>query len=205
MDYKSAVILHFCTFTRQGLVEQLNTLSADHRIIGCFGQMQEYSDHMHIHGQTGLLIIGLQGNDYTLGDSLSLITDKLRVQHPHCRVILMADGKQITLLQDYLCRLENVAAVVDNKATLEQLRPHLHSVLKARPALPRVQDVTRELLTPREHKILSGLLRNKSIPLICRNMEIQRKAVSHYKRSALGKLGLKSLNPLLLNSRSSSC
>lgn len=54
-------------------------------------------------------------------------------------------------------------------------------------------------LSQRELSVLRFLLKGKSITRIALRLGLNYKTVSHHKRSALVKLGVNSLQPLLLN------
>ncbi|WP_244942321.1 helix-turn-helix domain-containing protein [Yersinia rochesterensis] len=56
------------------------------------------------------------------------------------------------------------------------------------------------VLSKRERTVLALLLQGKSNNAIADHLQLSNKTISYHKRSALGKLGIPTLQPMLMNS-----
>ncbi|QHB32689.1 response regulator transcription factor [Yersinia canariae] len=198
MEDKLAIIQHPCSFTRFSLERILKKLlmSESVDIVASVGSLTDCYDNLVKFPATHLAILSLRGEDYTSGDSLSLVVDWLRIHRPNCRVIVIADEFCVDLLTQYFCGVEQVYAVIAQNASLSQFVTQLNRAFSSSTILTKKRPC---LLSKRERTVLALLLQGKSNNDIADHLQLSNKTISYHKRSALGKLGIPTLQPMLMN------
>ncbi|HFR4115447.1 TPA: LuxR C-terminal-related transcriptional regulator [Yersinia enterocolitica] len=198
MEDKLAIIQHPCVFTRFSLERILKKLlmSESVNIVASASSLTDCYDNLVRFPTTHLAILSLRGEDYTSGDSLSLIVDWLRIHRPDCRVIIIADEFCVYLLKQYFCGVDQVHAVLAQNAPLSQYVTQLNRVFLSPAMLSKKRTC---VLSKRERTVLALLLQGKSNNDIANDLQLSNKTVSYHKRSALGKLGIPTLQPMLMN------
>ncbi|WP_431225043.1 LuxR C-terminal-related transcriptional regulator [Serratia sp. L9] len=110
-------------------------------------------------------------------------------------VIVGLHDQYNNVLTRYLAGLRNVCVIFDISTPLDVLLREITALIKdhiiEKKVLPTV------LFSTRESIIMQGILNGQSMNRISSHLDIDYKTVSHYKRSALGKFGIRSLQPLL--------
>lgn len=198
-DIKHVVIVSSCIFTQIGLSELCKKLPIV-RYINAVTSVLELQQHLENMPQIDVLLMKLQGTEYNAQDALHLITEIMPKVHQNCRVILLMDKLQHHVLCDYFSELPNVYAVWEADYPLWQLIKGLNETLLGEPKKSNLESTGRlNMLSPRESEVLHGLLEGRSLVWIAKNLDIRFKTVSHYKRTALVKLGVRNLQLLLLD------
>ncbi|MGE4799733.1 LuxR C-terminal-related transcriptional regulator [Yersinia hibernica] len=165
-------------------------------IVASVGSLTDCYDNLVKFPAAHLAVLRLRGEDYTSGDSLSLIVDWLRIHRPNCRVIVIADEFCVDLLTQYFCGVEQVYTVIAQNAPLSQFVAQLNRVFSN----SAIQSKKRAcVLSKRERTVLALLLQGKSNNDIAVHLQLSNKTISYHKRSALGKLGIPTLQPMLMN------
>ncbi len=198
MEEKFAIIQHPCSFTRFSLERILKKLlmSESVNVAASVSSLTDCYDNLVKFPTVNLAILNLRGEDYTSGDSLSLVVDWLRIHRPNCRVIIIADEFCVHLLKQYFFGVEQVYTVIAQNALMSQFVSQLNRVFSSPPALNKKRPC---ILSRRERTVLALLLQGKSNNDIADHLELSNKTVSYHKRSALGKLGINTLQPMLMN------
>lgn len=193
MNGKRAAILHPCAYTRVGLA---NLLSSSHRTVST-GEFNVFKQHLTALPDIELAILALEGDGFTATSTLALITEWLQEYRPYCKIMLVLDKANAEGLTLYVRQLSNVIGVLNPNVSLPQLHIQLYEALVA--ADSNADTMTRESrLTLREHQVLRSMLLGCNVDHIACSLEISIKTVSHYKCSALRKLGIRNLQALLL-------
>ena len=198
MEDKLAIIQHSCSFTRFSLERILKKLlmSESVNIVASASSLTDCYDNLVKFPATHLAILSLRGEDYTSGDSLSLVVDWLRIHRPNCRVIIIADEFCVSLLKQYFCGVDQVYTVIAQNAPLSQFVTQLNRVFSSPTMLSKKRTC---VLSKRERTVLALLLQGKSNNDIANDLQLSNKTISYHKRSALGKLGIATLQPMLMN------
>ncbi len=202
MNKRNFIIQHPCPFTRTGLEILLKRIIPEEQlgVVALADSLHTCHHELFRLERVDMVIIGLLSSDYTPGDVLSLISDRLQVYRPDCKVVVIAETDSINILGRYLNGLRNVWAVIDPTVSLEALSGQLSEVINSeqnyREQLPQLLSSP---LSARELSVLRSLLQGHSVSYIADQLRLSYKTVSHYKRSAQTKLGIRTLHPLLMN------
>ncbi|CFQ55179.1 helix-turn-helix transcriptional regulator [Yersinia aleksiciae] len=198
MEVKQVIIQHPCAYTRISieriLKKTLNNESVN--IASSVSSIADCHDHLVRFPVTHLVILNLHGEDYTSGDSLSLIVDWLRIHRPSCRVIVIANDFCLNLIKHYFHGVEQVQAVIAQNAPLSHFVTLLKRVF-SKPVTPYKKQ--SYILSKRERTVLALLLQGKSNNDIAVYLQLSNKTISCHKRSAMGKLGIPTLQPMFMN------
>ncbi|CAI2084649.1 Bacterial regulatory proteins, luxR family [Serratia fonticola] len=194
MSIKHATILHPCQFTRLGLSELLPS--------SCRVLSSEKIHQCHLHllsvNKPNLFIISLQGSDYTVMDILSFIEIIFQESHQH-RVIIILDVYRSSGLIDYL--LETCARIgfIDTQNSLSSITRQINELMSN--DLLEFSEYFKKVAKPlslRERQVLNGILMEFDYKKISQVLSISPKLVGHYKRKALKKLGIRTIQSLLI-------
>ncbi|PHZ21682.1 helix-turn-helix transcriptional regulator [Yersinia massiliensis] len=199
MTRKQIIIQHPCYFTRQGLENALppSLMDKSHDIVASVGSLNECFHHLLSFPLAHLVILSFRGKDYLSGDSLSLIVDWLLIHRQDCQVIVIADKFCVHLLTSYFFGVKQVYAVLAHNDPLNKFSFHLKQIFSAPVAAIEKQPC---MLSKRERTVLALLLQGRSSNDIAGYLKLSNKTISFHKRSALNKLGISTLQPMLMNS-----
>ncbi|CNH41334.1 Virulence factors putative positive transcription regulator BvgA [Yersinia kristensenii] len=199
MEDKLAIVQHPCSFTRFSLERILKKLlmSESVNIVASVNSLSDCYDNLVKFPETHLAILSLRGEDYTSGDSLSLVVDWLRIHRPNCRVIIIAEEFCVSLVRQFFSGVSQVCAVIAQNESVSQFITQLNRVFSSSMVLSGKPPC---VLSKRERTVLALLLQGKSNNAIADHLQLSNKTISYHKRSALGKLGIPTLQPMLMNS-----
>ncbi|MFL4555626.1 LuxR C-terminal-related transcriptional regulator [Yersinia kristensenii] len=199
MEDKLTIIQHPCCFTRFSLERILKKLLMNEsvNIVASVSSLTDCYDNLVKFPETHLAILSLRGEDYTSGDSLSLVVDWLRIHRPNCRVIIIAEEFCVSLVRQFFSGVPQVCAVIAQNESVSQFVTQLNRVFSNSMILSRKPPC---VLSKRERTVLALLLQGKSNNDIADYLQLSNKTISYHKRSALGKLGIPTLQPMLMNS-----
>lgn len=198
MSITHATILHPCPFTRFGLVSLLpsscRVLSTE-KILKCLS-------HLLSESKPNLIIISLQGADYTVIDVLSLIDIIYQGGVKH-RVLIIMDVYRNSGLIDYLQETCSRIGFIDAQNSLPFLTRKINEfVLHRKSDIFSCDKKNTKPLSLRERQVLNGILMEFNYKQIAQMLSISSKLVGYYKRLALKKLGVKSMQSLLIPKKS---
>lgn len=189
---------HSCMFTREGIKSLLADLGSGYpvNIVTEAGYLEINTYRILKTTGIDIFILGMQSAENNPSKILSFIIEWLPVFFPEAKVVIMTPVRSLGWLKDYLLGLSNVYSVLDSAASLQELRAQLKDILLFRQdAMPyRSRAIP---LTHQELNVLGFLLKGTSALEIAQELRIHYKTVSNHKRSALHKLGIRSLHTLL--------
>ncbi|MFA3763152.1 LuxR C-terminal-related transcriptional regulator [Yersinia sp. 2466 StPb PI] len=194
MEQKQAIIQHPCFFTRMGLEQILNNLSVD--IAFSVKSLADCHDNLRAFPSMHLAILNLQSQDPTAGSNLSNIIGRLRIYHPHCRVIVVAEAFCVHLLKGYFYKVSQVRAVIAHNVPLREFVMVISQVFSAQMTLHWKRS---SLLSRKEQVVLGMLMQGQSNNDIAVNLHLSNKTISYYKQRIVNKLGFPISQPDLIN------
>lgn len=198
MRKKKLVLQCSCHFTQVGLEALINEsdLSASLELVASARDATQCGALLTDLPVVDIVILILRNNDYNLPSLLELIGERLPHRHPSSQVVLMGNLGPMKVLRRCFGSLENVWPITTLSAPIAVLLKHMREIStadKRQAGEPRIG------LSPHERLVLRKLLAGESPNQIADSMAIHYKTVSYYKRSALAKLGMSSLSPLVVN------
>ncbi|AHG22685.1 hypothetical protein Z042_06705 [Chania multitudinisentens RB-25] len=145
-----------------------------------------------------IVILTLSNSDYNLAALLRFIGEYLPQTSPSCKVVLLSEVAYVDVLKNYFSGLQNVWLTLDSSISLEELQKRLLETVPSHQE--QCEDTGRfsAMLTSREWVVLQNLLAGKTPSQIANDLQLNYKTISHHKRAALTKLGMRSLCPLLV-------
>ncbi|VEI62059.1 DNA-binding transcriptional activator BglJ [Serratia fonticola] len=201
MGRKNIIIQHPCYFTRLGMEKILekhlpNNLS---RVFNHLGHLDEYYRHLRKRHRVDIAVINLLSGNHLQRELLNWVVRQLRLNNPDCQIIFIMDTKNSILLVNHMHELQHIQVVLEPKESLSTITDRLSLIFSDQPQDRPTPGLKMPRLSQRELSVLRYLLKGKSITRIALRLGLNYKTVSHHKRSALVKLGVNSLQPLLLN------
>lgn len=198
MRKKKLVLQCSCHFTQMGLAALINEsdLSASLELVASAGDATQCESLLTDLPVVDIVILILRNSDYNLASLLELIGERLPHRHPSSRVVLMGTPGSLNVLKRCFSGLENVWSITDSSVPSAVLLKNLQEIAATNKGKARDP---RGGLSRHERLVLRKLLGGESPNQIANSMAIHYKTVSYYKRSALAKLGMSSLSPLVVN------
>lgn len=198
MRKKKLVLQCSCHFTRMGLEALINEsdLSASLELVASARDATQCESLLTDLPVVDIVILILRNSDYNLASLLELIGERLPHRHPSSQVVLMGNLGSLNVLKRCFSGLENVWSITASSAPSATLLKNLQEIAaddKGKARDPRAG------LSRHERLVLRKLLGGESPNQIANGLAIHYKMVSYYKRSALTKLGMSSLSPLVVN------
>ncbi|MFN3071369.1 helix-turn-helix transcriptional regulator [Serratia sp. J2] len=194
MSITHATILHPCQFTRSGLI---GLLPANCEVLST-EKIHQCNLHLLSENKPNLIILSLQGVDYTVIDVLSLIDIIYKENHQH-RILIIIDVYRNSGLIDYLQETSSRIGFIDTQNSLSFITRQINELIVDKDSeLYLYNKKNLKPLSLRERQVLSGVLMEFSYKQIAQMLSISSKLVGHYKRIALRKLGVKSMQSLLI-------
>jgi DNA-binding CsgD family transcriptional regulator len=180
---------------RVGIEELINDTHLSHAldIVGSTNNLVECEDIFNSLPVVDFVILTISNREQNLASLLQLIGQDLPKKHPKSQVILIGNMAYMSLLKCYFGGLGNVRVILDNTMSLEELKMELMSLI-----FPwQGREITSIMLSSRELQVLRMLLDGDTAKQIAKELQLDFRTVSHYKRAALTKLGARSLHPLV--------
>ncbi|WP_051916739.1 MULTISPECIES: LuxR family transcriptional regulator [unclassified Serratia (in: enterobacteria)] len=193
---KLMVIQCPCHFTLLGLVKLFGNSLFSEQLENSekFKSLDECEEYLRTESDIDLLMLTFSSKEHNLVQLINFIANKLPLLHPRTRLLLLADNVYITFLKSYYSEFDKVSAILDVSASLDNLHALLSDVLKGN----RQEKKSAVSLSSRELTVLNRLLSGRTQAQVANDLKLSHKTVSHYKRSALVKLGLPSLHPFFM-------
>lgn len=196
MRRKKVVLQCSCNFMRAGLEALIKDtdLSVSLDIVDSSGSFSECEDALNVLPVVNLVILTVCNRDYNLTSLLQLVGERLPKMHPNSKVVLIGDIADVNPLKCYFSGLRNVSIILDKAIMLDELSRELLSTTANK---EQIFGKSSSMLTPRELEILRMLLDGDTARKIADDLKLNFRTVSHHKRAALAKLGVRSLCPLV--------
>ncbi|WP_411705096.1 LuxR C-terminal-related transcriptional regulator [Edaphovirga cremea] len=197
---------HACMYTRVGIKSLLENMDCDCPV-NVITDIEDLNSSRYPRkntSDTDIFILGMQGNGSNPSKTLSFIVERLPVFSPDAKVIIIAPTFSVGHLRNHLLGLHNVHAVLDRASPLQEFQMQLKEILMLPLNMMRPHKSMAASLSHQELNVLGFLLQGNSTHDVAQKLRIHNKTVSHHKRSALHKLGIRSLHRLIMcdNSRS---
>ncbi|MHA7848583.1 LuxR C-terminal-related transcriptional regulator [Serratia sp. D1N4] len=194
MTVEYATILHPCQFTRFGLI---NLLPSSCRVCST-EKIRQCQLYLLSVKKPNLIILSLQGADYTVMDVLSLINMIYQENRQH-RVLVIMDIYRNSGLVEYLRETRSQIAFIDTQRSMSFVARQINNfIINNLSAVVATDKKAAKFLSLRERQILDGILMEFNYKQIAQMLSISPKLVGHYKRQALRKLRAKSMQSLLM-------
>lgn len=200
MTKKKVVLQCPCNFTRTGLEALISDthLSGALEVVASTDDLEQGRAALNNLPVVDIMILVLSGRRYSLASLLELVGKRLPITHPSCKIVLMSQANDTDQLKRYFSGLENVWITLERSTTLAQWQEYLLNTDSLKRSMPGNSRRFSATLSTRELLILRRLLAGEFPNKIADDLQLSYKTVSHYKRAALAKLGIRSLYPLVI-------
>lgn len=205
MAKKKIAIQCPCSYTRQGIENLLRKqdLARKCKLVTSINHFGEVEERLKSLRAVDIIIVTLSSAVDAPVTALSLFGEYLPNAYPGARILFITDLIPDRVMARYLrLTINSPGRVFDTSSSLSMLKNQLVDVVETMPDESTPCKVEKPLLSLRENTVLRRILDGDSISVIARGLKISIKTVSHYKRSALVKLNIKTLQPLLINTDS---
>ncbi|WP_114195223.1 LuxR C-terminal-related transcriptional regulator [Edaphovirga cremea] len=203
MAKKRVAIQCPCLYTRKGIEEILldTQFSAKCKIVASISHLDQYENRLIKLTTVDIIIVTLSSTVDDPASTLRLFGEFLPTAHPNARILLIADIIPTGVMARYLSDLKNIGAVLDTSKSLDVLENQLVINIGKFAEVYKFGKVAALPLSLRETIVLRRLLEGEKTAGIAKDLQISPKTVSNYKRSAMVKLNIRSLQPLIINER----
>ena len=195
---KKIIIQCPCYFTRRGIEAVLQKIHlVELEVVASFDRLSQCIKLLNSGPAPDILIM-------TLSSMVNNPSSTLRLFGEYCLVnqgiktILINDMVSFGVMGRYICEFKNVLAILDTSRSVEALEFQLLNTFQTFIGPSPLRYSKTPSLTSREMTVLQKLLEEQKIVDIAHDMRISPKTVSSHKRSALFKLGIRSLQPLMI-------
>ncbi len=199
MRNKKIIIQCPCHFTRRGIEAVLKNIYflVGFEVIASLSRLSQCIKLLNKEPAPDILIMTLSSMVNNPSSTLHLLGEYSRV-NPRVKTILINDIASFSIMGRYICEFKNVLAILDTSRSVEALEFQLLNTFQPFTGRSPLRHSTTPSLTPREMTVLQRLLEEQKMADIACDMRISPKTVSSHKRSALFKLGIRSLQPLMV-------
>lgn len=199
MFKKKIIIQCPCHFTRKGIeaIFQDIHLLVDLEILASLDRLSQCIKLLNAGPAPDVLIMTLSSMVNNPSATLYLLGEYY-LANPGVKIILINDMASFGVMGRYICELKNVWSILDLSRSVETLEFQLLNTFQPFTYRSPLRHSTTPSLSPREMKVLQRLLDEQKTTDIAYEMRISPKTVSSHKRSALCKLGIRSLQPLTI-------
>ena len=201
MQNKKIIIQCPCHFTRKGIEAVLHNIHqvVELEVIASLDRLSQCIKLLNTGPAPDILIMTLSSMVNNPSSTLRLLGEYY-LANPKVKTILINDMVSFGVMGRYICEFKNVWAILDTSRSVETLQLQLLNTLDLLTYRPSPRYSTTPSLTPREMAVLQRLLDEQKTVDIAYDMHISPKTVSSHKRSALFKLGIRTLQPLMFKS-----
>ncbi|MHA7845192.1 helix-turn-helix domain-containing protein [Serratia sp. D1N4] len=200
MNQKKIVLQCACHFTRIGLGTLINNtfFTESVNFIDRTNTQENFESDVSNLTYGDIVIIVLSDNDYDPVSLINLVCERLSKVPLNGRILFIGNIAYINKFRYYLASLKSAWAFIDISMPLKQLQQQLQNAALMYTDMYQCSQPTATTLTQRELTVLHRMLNEQSVIQIAKELGISEKTVSCHKRSALVKLNVRSLNPLLM-------
>ncbi|OMQ22464.1 helix-turn-helix domain-containing protein [Serratia oryzae] len=189
-----------CEFTRIGMISLLNTHDSDakaNRVVSV-SSLEQAEDVLVMNDKLDIIILTLNSLYYNAVELLDVLSRRIPIHHPGSKIIILTDKKCIEALKRHLKGIENFGTILEICVPIEKIQSELLKMDSLDKSLTNSAIKANCVLSSRELTILKKLLHGKSISQVAKELALNYKTISHYKRSAMSKLGIRTLHPLFI-------
>lgn len=194
MHSKKIVIQCPCYFTRKGIEELL----AKPEEITNFSSLSQCVSQLNNRLTPDIVIVTLSSMVNNPAFTLRLFGELLPFMYPSITTLIIADMAVSGVMARYLCGLKSVWGVLETSESLAAWQNQLRHLIQPSEAFVPTREIATPSLSLREMTVMWRLLDGQKTAHIAYELCISPKTVSYYKRSALVKLGIRSLQPLMI-------
>ncbi|WP_411751348.1 helix-turn-helix transcriptional regulator [Serratia sp. (in: enterobacteria)] len=196
---KKIIIQCPCHFTRRGIEAVLQNMHClvEHEVIASLDRLSQCIKLLNTGPAPDILIMTLSSMVNNPSTTLHLLGDYY-LANPRVKTILINDMASLGVMGRYICEFKNVWAILDISSSVEALEFQLLNIFQPFTCRSPLRHSTIPSLSPREMTVLQRLLNEQKTTDIAYDMRISPKTVSSHKRSAMFKLGISSLQPLMI-------
>ncbi|MEX2976399.1 LuxR C-terminal-related transcriptional regulator [Serratia fonticola] len=200
---KKVIIQCPCYFTRKGIESVLQNiqLMVELDVIASLAKLNQCIKQLNTGTVPDILIMTLSSMVNNPSSTLSLLGEYCQV-NSRVKTILINDLVSFGFMGRYICGFKNIWAILDTSRSVEALEFQLLDTFQPFTGRSPLRHATTSSLSPREIAVLQRLLDERKTVDIANELRISPKTVSSHKRSALFKLGIRSLQPLMIQSYS---
>lgn len=200
MERRKILLQCPCTFTRIGIMDLLNGNNAAEKSksIVSVSSLAQAESMLTSSMNYDVVILTLNGLYYNAAEFLEILSCRIPRNHPASKVVIFSDDKCIDSIRHYLQGLESISTILDTNESIEKIQSELAKLDWHDRVTHRSATQFTCVLSTRELTILKKLLYGKSIMQVAKELALNYKTVSFYKRSAMNKLGIRTLQPLLI-------
>ncbi|KFK93537.1 MULTISPECIES: LuxR C-terminal-related transcriptional regulator [unclassified Serratia (in: enterobacteria)] len=193
---KKVVLQCPCYFTSTGLEVLLENTSLHEPfdIIINVGDVRDCEGCFGFLLAADIIFLTLSHNEYNPVPLIKLIKNLSKIHHK-AKVLLMMDKSDP--LMEYFSGINEINAILDASAPLDEFQERLKAFL-ATEKKNEFNNKTSVLLSTRELMVLNMLLSGKTPTAIANHLKLNYKTVSHHKRSALKKMGVRTWHSLFI-------
>ncbi|AHG22875.1 hypothetical protein Z042_16610 [Chania multitudinisentens RB-25] len=200
MESKKILLQCPCEFMRLGIMGLLDTpySDEDNDTVINVSSLEKAEDVLITIFDFDIIILTINSMYYNAAELIYMLSYRIPIHHPDSKIIILTEDKCIKAIKRHLKGLGNIGIILEANESVEKIQSELsftsHSNKKSNKSIARMTCV----LSMRELTILKKLLSGKSITQVAKELAINYKTVSHYKRSAMNKLGIRTLHPLFI-------
>lgn len=188
MSKKRVMLQCPCFLSRIGIEALFSRQHSFFELVVSEPSLTQYEDLL----SCDVIMLNLDDYEYNLFLLLKLIVADIPHSHPK---IIIAEAPQVAVINKVLGGLRGIYTVVDRSSSLEIFREQIIAALQGclQTAKVNIRKVDVTALSPQEILILYRILNGDEMMKIAKDLLINYKMVSYYKRSALSKLGMRSI------------
>ncbi|WP_024913846.1 helix-turn-helix transcriptional regulator [Chania multitudinisentens] len=198
---KKLIIQSSCHFILAGLGGLLDSepFIGRAKVVEKATNMMQYKELLKVINDVDMIILTLGSTESNFIPVLNIITHILPIVTTYNKLVLVGDFRKMELMRNYFEGLRHIHRVLDVSMPLEHLREQLLEVLfeSNYSTLSKAERIVK--LSPREMRVLHCILNGENMVKIADKLQLNYKTVSHHKRSALSKLGMRSLSQLYIS------
>ncbi|WP_337262527.1 MULTISPECIES: LuxR C-terminal-related transcriptional regulator [unclassified Serratia (in: enterobacteria)] len=189
-----------CEFTRIGMLSLLNAHDSESKdnMIVSVSNLEQAEDVLVMNTKLDIIILTLNSLYYNAVELLDVLSRRIPIHHPDSKIIILTDDKCIEALKRHLKGIENFGTILEANVPIETIQSELSKINSPDQSFNSSAIKANCVLSSRELTILKKLLHGKSISQVAKELTLNYKTISHYKRSAMSKLGIRTLHPLFI-------
>lgn len=200
IEYKKALLQCPCVFTCAGIKELLYSSCSqlEDNMIVSISSLEQAERLLILSKSFDLVVLTLNSQCGNVAELLDILTHYAQSGNTDSHVIILAEDKCSEALRRYLVDVGNVSLFLESHESIEKLYSQLLGLKYVNKTESNTAISVSRALSMRELNVLKWLLKGKTIEQIANELTLSYKTVSHYKRAAMNKLGVRTLQSLLI-------
>lgn len=201
MDKKRVVIQSPCLYTRDGIKDILldTQFSEPCEVVASISNLDLCENQLLRLSVVDIIIVTLSSTIDDPISTLRLFGEFLPSVYPNARILLIDDVISTGVIARYICGYNSLWGVLDLSKALPIIKSQLVNAVETFTDVYKISKRKKPFLSQRETIVLRLLLEGKEMAGIAINLKISYRTVSCCKRSALTKLGIQTLQALIIN------